>query len=484
MLQKINTIILLVLISFIPAKNLTAEQKQGISPLDELPAHVRVITSFGQRADFSHDSKRILFLEKTFGDAYEVEIATGKLTPVTHHYYHTGYTRALYLSNGDILLSGPKRLDPNNPADGRSETNAELWVLKRDLSGPPVPLGENCMEGPAVSRKNMKIAWTKNNCFFTANIIYENGTPTIKDKKMILDANDLPFECVLESQNFRPPDEKELLFSAYDHQGTDVAGFNIETGKVINYSDAPNQYDEPEGIFPDGKHITVECDKHNPKGYQYDDIYKLTLDGSGKTQRLTFFADYEGYKASNPVVSDDGRYMAFQYAKMGDWAGIGRGILLFDFAKEKEDSFAELDGKISKSLSRDKWDDYKKSHLNPEDDKGGHSISGKMSSAENYDEYIGKFARGEVESEFIEITKSKEGRYFVGLEGHTIPAVANNKCIFFTTGDVVYSALPRLGNKPYCDLEMGMVILVKDTYYFGSPGSSAKMWMKLSLIKE
>lgn len=60
------------------------------------------------------------------------------------------------------------------------------------------------------------------------------------------------------------------------------------------------------------------------------DIYKLALDGSGKMQRLTFFADYPGYKASNPVVSDYGRFIAFQFAKQGDRAGIGRGILIFD----------------------------------------------------------------------------------------------------------------------------------------------------------
>ena len=28
-----------------------------------------------------------------------------------------------------------------------------------------------------------------------------------------------------------------------------------------NYSNAPRQYDEPEGIFPDGEHTLVECDR-------------------------------------------------------------------------------------------------------------------------------------------------------------------------------------------------------------------------------
>ncbi len=168
-----------------------------------------------------------------------------------------------------------------------------------------------------------------------ADIVYKNGKPELANKKKILDKRDLPFKTGLETQNFRPPDEKELIFSAYGYQGTEVAGLDIETGKVVNYSKAPNQYDEPEGIFPDGKHTLVECDKHNPKGTQYIDIYKLALDGSGNTERLTFFAEYPGYKASNPVVSDDGRYIAFQVAKRGDRAGVGRGILIFDLEMYK-----------------------------------------------------------------------------------------------------------------------------------------------------
>jgi hypothetical protein len=56
------------------------------------------------------------------------------------------------------------------------------------------------------------------------------------------------------------------------------------------------------------------------------------LDGQGRTERLTLFAEYPGYKATNPVISDDGRYMAFQFARKGDPAGVGRGITVFDLA--------------------------------------------------------------------------------------------------------------------------------------------------------
>ena len=307
-----------------------SEINEERSPFDNLPPYIKQISHFGQRPDWSHDGKRILFLEKTFGDVYEIDLQTNIIRPMTHHYFHEGYTRALYLSNGDILLSGAKHFDSQNPWESRNEKNAELWILKKDLSRPPSALGVYCKEGPAVSRTRLRIAWIRREAFYMADIKYENDIPKLTNMRKIIEEKDLPFKCDAETQNFRPPDEKELIFSAYGYQGTEVAGIDLETLQVINYSRAPNQFDEPEGIFPDGKYTTVECDKHNPKGIDYDDIYKLTLDGSGRTERLTHFADYPGYKATNPVISDDGRYMAFQYARKGDPAGVGRGILIFD----------------------------------------------------------------------------------------------------------------------------------------------------------
>jgi len=332
-----------------------AASKQGISPLDELPPHIKRITHFGERADWSGDGKRILFVEKTFGDVYEIELQANIVRPMTHNYFHEGYTRALYLSNGDILLSGARRFDAANPWASRSEANAELWVLKKDLSAPPAPLGEKCSEGPAVSRRRMHIVWTQGGALWSADIKYEDGTPKLANKKKVLDKKDLPFESGVETQNLRPPDENELIFSAYGYQGTEVCGLDLKTGKVVNYSNAPDQYDEPEGIFPDGKYTLVECDKHCGKGTQYIDLYKLALDGSGKTVRMTFFSDYPGYKASNPVVSDDGRYIAFQVAKQGDPAGVGRGILIFDIEKFEGRSA----GDVEKPKVQEKTQDVK-----------------------------------------------------------------------------------------------------------------------------
>src|SRR5689334_9415412 len=82
------------------------------NPADHLPPHITRLTSFGERADWSHDGKKILFLSKTFGDAMEIDLATNVIRNLTAHYPHHGYTRALYLANDDILLSGPEQFDP------------------------------------------------------------------------------------------------------------------------------------------------------------------------------------------------------------------------------------------------------------------------------------------------------------------------------------------------------------------------------------
>lgn len=321
-------------------------QSSGSWTDETFPSYIRRATHFGERADWSHDGRRILFLEKTYGDGFEIDLASGLIRGITQHYMHEGYTRALYLANGDILLSGSKTFSPENFRDARHKT-AELWVLSRKLDKPPVALGEFCSEGPAVSRKNLKIAWAVTHAnyperlpegasqIWMADIDYSGGQPALKNKQLLLDSRKLAFKATLETQNFVPPDEKELTFTAYGYQATEVMGLNLVTGKITNYSNAPGQYDEPEGIFPDGRHTLVECDKHNHKGSQYIDLWKLRLDGSGHYDRLTYFSENGRYKASNPVVSDDGRFIAFQVPRVGEIAGIGHGIYILDLQAQQ-----------------------------------------------------------------------------------------------------------------------------------------------------
>ena len=320
-----------------------AETRIGESPTEHLPPHIRQVTWFGERADWSLDGKRILFLSKTFGDAMELEVATGHIRNLTGHYPHQGYTRALYLANGDILLSGPESFETKKPDEARVQ--CWLWVLKADLTDTALKLGSKCSEGPAVSRKRMHLAWTHVSAQYPdemapgssrlqeADMVYENGKPRLANQRVIIESSELPFKCTMETQNFRPPEEKELTFSAYGYQGTDVCSVDLATKKVTNYSNSPGQYDEPEGIYPDGNYTLVECDKQNRLGPGHVDLWKLKLDGGVQYERLTYFSDYPGYKASNPVVSDDGRYIAFQMAKSKESAGVGHGIFVYEIEK-------------------------------------------------------------------------------------------------------------------------------------------------------
>ena len=309
------------------------------------PDYISKITDFGERADWSHDGKRILFVERSFGDVYEYNLETGKYKPLTHHYYHGGYVRALYLSNGDILLSGTKDFPGEDWKEARFRL-AELWVLDKALDKPPTRLGEYCWEGPAASRSQLRIAWAQHHGLFPSDIRhyelyvgdldYSSGKPRIINQRMVLDNSMGEVEGqVLEPQNFRPGKENELTVQVYHN--CEVFGLNYITGELVNYSNEPGQYDEPEGIFPNGEYTLVECSRHNDSNSgAHIDLYKLKLDPANPSwERLTYF-NVEGiYKAANPVVSDDGRYIAFQVAGSHEVAGIGHGIYILDLEKIK-----------------------------------------------------------------------------------------------------------------------------------------------------
>jgi hypothetical protein len=109
-----------------------------------------------------------------------------------------------------------------------------------------------------------------------------------------------------------------------------VFGIDLDTGKVTTYRKIAGEYNEIEGIFPDGEHALVESSREQAKhNSNYIDIWKLKLEpDSPDFVRMTRWGDYPNYKASNPVVSPDGRTIAFQSARSSDPAGVGYGIFL------------------------------------------------------------------------------------------------------------------------------------------------------------
>jgi Tol biopolymer transport system component len=309
------------------------------SPEENLPKNITRMTYFGERASWAPDGKRIAFMEKSFGDAYEVEVST-KIIRLLTHYAHPGFLRVQYLPNGDYFLIGARSFTDISATRSRDQ---EMWILKSDFKpgDKAVPLEHKISEGVAISQTAMKIAWSNTrgqypdrfqegeSAMFTADVVYDNGRPKLVNEKEILRAK-AP-ECTLEAQDFRKNDT-ELIYTCYRSPFADVLGIDLTTGRTTVYRKLAGEYNEVEGIFPDGQYTLVESSReqleHNSN---YIDIWKLKLEPNSQDfTRVTHWGEYRGYKASNPVVSPDGRRIAFQSARSRDPAGVGYGIFVMD----------------------------------------------------------------------------------------------------------------------------------------------------------
>jgi hypothetical protein len=319
-----------------------AAQRQPGSALDHLPANMEVLTHFGERADISPDDGRIVFMAKSFGDAMVIDLATREIRCLTCNVPGAVFLRVMHLATGDYLLIGPGHFEDIHTSRTRDN---ELWFLSKERGAKPMTLGRKMSEGAAVSKKNLKIAFAQLHdqapdlAPEASRIIVADvdlsGTPHLANEKTVYQSPDK--NCTLEPQDFYDNDTR-LTFTCYQPRGASaVMGIDLRTGAVTDFSKAPGTYNEVEGIFPDGQYTCVESDRQvetlgGKRGSGKIDIWKLKLDGTGKDfTRLTHFNDYEGGKASNPVVSRNGRFMAFQAAKTTDPAGVGYGIILYRF---------------------------------------------------------------------------------------------------------------------------------------------------------
>ncbi|MDX2020211.1 MAG: family 78 glycoside hydrolase catalytic domain [Deltaproteobacteria bacterium] len=338
--------------------------KEG-SPLQSLPSHIEQLTTFGERASISPDNKRVAFMGKSFGDAFEIDLATRQIRCLTCDIPGAAFLRVMHLWSGDYLLIGPPHIYIDDLGRGRGEEN-QLWFLSSKPGSRPVRLGVKLFEGAAVSKTTMKLAWSEsgvqnkalgkdNYRLFTGELQIDSTAATAKivNQKVVYQSVHPP--CKLEAQDFFDGDNK-LTFSCYktSAQGKESAVVmvaDLVKGKVKEASYDPTVHNEPEGILPavsDGEKgfpwTLVESDRHSIdrnlfagiNGWPID-IYKLQLDGDGQVwKRLTFFSEWKNWHASNPVASTDGRFMAFQIGGVGDagvFTGSGKGILLYWFKK-------------------------------------------------------------------------------------------------------------------------------------------------------
>ncbi len=330
------------LLLLLPVAANAAERKPG-NPLDHLPANIEVLTHFGERADISPDNQRVAFMAKSFGDAMVIDLKTRWIQCLTCNVPGAVFLRVMQLVTGDYILIGPDHFE--NIHVSRARDN-ELWFLSKQPGSKPVKLGQKMSEGAAISKQSLKIAFAQTSAqapdlapeasrLIVADLDLSGGTAQLTHKKTVYESPDR--SCVIEAQDFYDHDTK-MTFSCYEPKGlASVMRIDLRTGQVTNFSKAPGTYNEPEGIFPDGLYTTVEADRQcdwlgGERGAENIDIWKLKLDGTGKDfVRLTHFNNYVGGKASNPVVSTDGRFMAFQTARTTDPAGVGYGILLYWF---------------------------------------------------------------------------------------------------------------------------------------------------------
>ena len=323
------------------------------SPLDDLPEHITLLSDTGLRPDWSPNGKQLVILEGApLGDVAIVDVTSGRKRTVTKHFEHRGFGRAYFLHNGDLLLCGPTsgpQPSPERPEAGRF--TGVMSVLRAPFKGEPQPLGASCWEGMATSDRSMRIAWNRSDIDYTDDdlgdrvvngvseiwsgvVRYRAGRAYLSDVARVAERNAVAPAAVLEVQDFRGPKEKEVIFTAYAHQGGEVMGVErgseIADGSATNYSNSP-VYEEVEGIARDGSYALVERDLETAAIPGPLDIWRIRLDGSGEFERLTFFNRYRGgYYASNPAVSPDGTTIAFQLSIDGPVEGAGQGILLFD----------------------------------------------------------------------------------------------------------------------------------------------------------
>jgi Tol biopolymer transport system component len=162
-----------------------------------------------------------------------------------------------------------------------------------------------------------------------ADIVEEAGQPKLANKVELIRAK-RP-ECTLEAQDFRF-DDTELIYTCYRTPFADVFGLNLKTKAITTFRKIADEYNEVEGIFPDGRSTLVESSREQKvQNSNYIDIWRMPLIANTQEYvRLTHWGEYDGYKASNPVVSPNGKTIAFQSARSKDAAGVGYGIYLMD----------------------------------------------------------------------------------------------------------------------------------------------------------
>ena len=310
------------------------------NPIQDMPPGQRLISAFGERPVFSPKGDKLAFIGKSYGDAFEYDMATGRIRNLTDQAPSEGWLRVHYLGDKSYALLGPRI-----PGKTREETRfgrIQLFWMDGQAARSPVPLGITVFEGIATSSRSNLVAWSQmkmgadgkpvSTTVYTGRIVPRDGSAALADVREITTTS----ECFVEAQDFLPGD-KGLVMPCYyfgksfNGAQTKVLSVDFATRKITDHPTPTTLYGEVEGIFPDGKRTLVECAQESRKGM---DICVLDLDPvRPRYTRMTNIVQYGGWKYGNPVVRPDGRMIAAQVgsADVID-AGVGQGIVLMDLA--------------------------------------------------------------------------------------------------------------------------------------------------------
>jgi hypothetical protein len=137
---------------------------------------------------------------------------------------------------------------------------------------------------------------------------------------------------------------------------------------------------------------------------------------------------------------------------------------------------------VSVGMMKAVWDGFKTANENPVVfQEAGRIASLGTPNPEGQETYIGQFGpKNTPQRGLLEVMRA-DGKFWVKLQGQTIPAVMWNKSILFMSGDVVTSSMPAFGGKPHGALEMLAISSINGKFYFVSITGAEPA---LELVKE